>query len=128
MKNGKYALTIACLLAVYLLGGCAEMDMPSGNTMLKSPVGSGNIKKGMTKSQVLNEYGEPDLKRVVTSKGWAGEREEWFYRARTSLPVGMGYLSENAYLYFDEDILTNISHEPMGSSIEKRTSEEDFIK
>ncbi len=127
MKS-RINILIVCVLALSLLYGCAEMDMPTSNTVLKSPMSSGSVKIGMTKTQVLNQYGEPDLKRMVTSKEWGGTREEWYYSARTSLPVGMGYLSESAYLYFDGENLTNIGSKAMGSAVQVKDSSEEFIK
>jgi hypothetical protein len=73
----------------------------------------------MTKAQVVEIYGEPDVKADTVSDKWGGMREEWVYRARYSaLPVSAGYLSEDLYLYFDGENVTNISKEPLGKQKE----------
>ncbi|MDD4957158.1 MAG: outer membrane protein assembly factor BamE [Candidatus Omnitrophica bacterium] len=98
------------------LVGCAEIDVPSPGRMIKDPL-SGGLTRGMSKSQVMNIYGQPGVKRTVESADWGATREEWYYNAKyTGLPVGAGYLTEDLYLYFDGDSLTNISKTPIGTS------------
>jgi len=108
-------LALLCLIAA----GCAEIEVPQMENILKDPLGEGSLKRGMTKSEVTTVYRDPDMKRTVVSSEWAEPREEWFYKANYSvLPVGAGYLSEDLYLYFDDENLTNISRTPLGRSEE----------
>lgn len=112
-------MRICCLLGfVFLcifLSGCADIEIPKGEQFLKDPIGEGSLRIGMTKDQVVSVYGEPDFKGPVSSEEWNQPREEWVYSATAStLPVGAGYLSEDLYLYFDGENLTNISRKPLG--------------
>jgi len=99
--------------------GCQSAAAASVDEILKAPLGSGGLRLGMSKTQVINRYGEPDLKGYVTSSDWKEPREEWYYRGRFDiLPINAGYLADDLYLYFDGDSLTNISHKAMGKSEE----------
>ena len=96
--------------------GCADMNVPTPKQILQNPIGPNSAKIGMSKTQVLHLYGEPAFKGVVTSKDWGETREEWFYEAQMSgLPVNSENLSEDMYLYFDGDSLTNISNRSMAT-------------
>lgn len=109
-------MVLAMVLAV---AGCSGIDIPTPKEVLKNPIGPDSVKVGMTVQEVLSRYGEPNSKRMVTGKSWATEREEWYYHARMSgLPVGADYLSNDLYLYFDGDNLTNISKTPLGAGKE----------
>jgi hypothetical protein len=95
--------------------GCAEIKTPKPGEFFKDPLGEGALNIGMTKSQVLVIYGEPNIEGTVSSGEWSQTRNEWLYRATYSgLPTGIGYLSEDLYLYFDGESLTNISRKPLG--------------
>ena len=105
------AFALACMFFV----GCAEIKAPKPGEFFKDPLGEGALKIGMTKSQVLVIYGEPNIKGTVSSSEWSQAREEWLYRATySSLPTGIGYLAEDLYLYFDGENLTNISRKSLG--------------
>jgi len=96
------------------------MDIPNPIDVLKDPFVAGGLTKGMSKPEVLSKYGEPNVKTVVSSSEWGGQREEWLYKANYSvLPVNAGYLSEDLYLYFDGDNLTNISKKPLGKHVKE---------
>ena len=111
--------TFACLMLCLILAGCADIQAPKTDEILQQPMGSGGLHAGMTKSQVVERYGDPDIKSMVGSRGWNEEREEWVYRGRYSvLPVNAGYLADDLYLYFDGDNLTNISKSPLGQEDE----------
>jgi len=121
-------LRICRLLSVVFLcvflSGCADIDIPQGDRLLKDPIGEGSLKIGMTKDQVVDVYGDPDMKGTVVSGEWNEPREEWVYSATAStLPVGAGYLSEDLYLYFDGKNLTNISRKPLGKRGQEDTGD-----
>lgn len=112
-----YLIVPVCLAFSVFFAGCAEIEIPTPRQIIKSPIGTHNIKVGMTRNEVISLYGTPNIKTQVSSDDWGGSREEWFYRARYSaLPIGAEYLAEDVYLYFDGDNLTNISHTPLGES------------
>ena len=96
--------------------GCADIEVPRPDKIMRNPIGFDAAKRGMPKGEVQQIYGEADIvTHAVVSEGWEGVREEWFYRARVSaLPVNAGYLAEDLYLYFDGNSLTKISRSPMG--------------
>ncbi len=114
------SLVVLCLF----LAGCAEIGVSNTDNVMTVPVGGGGLREGMRASEVVAQYGEPDMKRTVRSDEWGGTREEWYYRARydTIIPANMGYFSQDLYLYFDGDNLTKISKRPVG------TEEDEEIK
>ena len=117
---------LVCLFLCALVVGCADIEVPKTEKLLKEPLGEGSLKIGMTKDQVIDIYGDPVTKTMVRSSEWNEPREEWFYRAAYSaLPVGAGHLSEDLYLYFDGENLTNISREPLGAR-ETKDAEENI--
>jgi hypothetical protein len=119
-------LALLCMIVV----GCAEIEVPQMENLLKDPLGEGSLKRGMTKSEVITIYRDPDMKRTVVSNDWSETREEWFYKANYSvLPVGAGYLTEDLYLYFDDVNLTNISRTPLGKSVTvKKDTPSAYVK
>lgn len=104
------ALILMC--ALIFVSGCAEVDIPTPHDVLKHPLGTESVKRGMSKEQVKNLWGEPDEASYeeIEKAGTVRSREIWIYKARYSaLPVDAGYLSKTKYLYFDGDSLTTIS-------------------
>ncbi len=115
-----YCLLVSVFVACIFTVGCADIAPPTPQELLRKPLGDGSVKIGMTKFEVLTIYRDPDTKNVVVSNDWAGSREEWFYSAGYSaIPLSAGYLSEDIYLYFDGENLTNISKTRMGRGREK---------
>ena len=108
---------LSIVFLCFFITGCSGFEMSKTDEILNAPLGSGGLYLGMTKHKVISMYGEPDLKGEVTSKVWMEPREEWFYRGRYGvLPVNAGYLSEDLYLYFDGEHLTNVSKKSLGKS------------
>lgn len=116
------AIILSIILSGAVLGaGCADMDVPGPKEFISDPLGEGSLKKGMSKEEVMDKYGEPDMIGTVYSEEWKESREEWIYNATYSgLPIGAGYLTKDLYLYFDGDNLTNISRESLGKMREVR--------
>jgi hypothetical protein len=126
LKN--HLLIVGLIVPFILVAGCADIEAPKASQVIKNPLGPGSVKVGMTKPQVIDVYGEPDIRGTVTSDKWGGPREEWIYRGRYSaLPVSAGYLAEDLYLYFDGQNLTNISKKPLGKQ-EVSKDVEEIIK
>ena len=124
----KYKLAVLFVLAC-LLTGCADFDAPRPMQIIKTPIGPDAAKIGMSKSEVLSLYGDPDAKRAVIADKWSGEREEWFYKARIAgLPVNADYLADDLYLYFDGNSLTTISRRPLGGAKGAKIYAEENIK
>ncbi len=111
----KFYPATSILVLLLFISGCAGVEVPRTEDFLRQPLGKGGLTLGMSQAQVLEKYGPPDIKSQAVSPGWRSSREEWVYGARYSgLPVGVGYLAEDLYLYFDGDNLTNISNRPLG--------------
>ncbi|MGB2662157.1 MAG: hypothetical protein WBD04_07220 [Candidatus Omnitrophota bacterium] len=111
----KHLAIIILFFCVFIIAGCADVEIPTTSELIKNPLGPGSVRIGMTQAQVVEIYGDPDIKGTVTSKKWNKPREEWIYRADYSaFPVGAGYLTEDQYLYFDGENLTNISDRSLG--------------
>ena len=109
---------VAGIIVFYgFIAGCADITIPNTTDFIKDPLTS-PVKIGMTKNQVMDIYGGPDIKDTAISDKWGKSREEWIYRASSGLPLGTAYLSRDLYLYFDGENLTNISHKPLGKEVE----------
>lgn len=124
-----YRLFVLLLMCLAVTAGCADITLPNAKEMLKDPLGEGSLKIGMTKDAVISVYGGPDLERQVYSDEWGGSREEWLYKSRYSaFPVNAGYFSEDLYLYFDGENLTNVSKTPLGKGVQKGNGNDEDIK
>lgn len=98
------------MLASLALAGCAGIEPPNPEDVVKHPFGTEALKVGMTKQEVESLWGKPDEVSLVEDKEkWKGPREVWTYRAQYgAVPVDAGYLSKTKKLYFDGNNLTNI--------------------
>ncbi len=45
---------------IIFISGCAEVDIPTPQDVLKHPLGTESVKRGMSKDQVKDLWGEPD--------------------------------------------------------------------
>ncbi len=108
------SLLLVGISCTFLVAGCAGIQPPSPEEVLRHPLGSDPIKIGMTKEEVESIWGKPDEIRQVEDKALGkGAREEWVYRpaeygAIMPVPVDAGYLSKTKRLYFDGENLTHI--------------------
>ncbi len=111
--NSLAALAALTVLSagLVILPGCAAIEVPNPEEIVKHPLGTEAIKIGMSKHEVESLWGKPDQIQTVENKEkWAGPREMWLYPAQYgSIPVDAGYLSKTKKLYFDGDNLTEIS-------------------
>lgn len=108
--------------SIMMFSGCADMEIPTVNDILKSPIGTCSIKRGMTKDQVKDNWGEPSKIRFeeVKEEGVSRTREIWVYQADFKLvPVDTDYLSETKFVYFDGDNVTNITAVPLDETPNK---------
>lgn len=114
MEPFKHKLTSGILFFIVsislALSGCAGIEPPNPEDVVKHPLGTESVKIGMTKQEVESLWGKPDEVNIIEDKEkWQGPREVWTYRAQYgAIPVDAGYLSKTKKLYFDGDNLTNI--------------------
>lgn len=94
---------ISSLMAILIyFVGCAEIQPPTPEEILKHPFGTTNLRVGMTKEQIVAAWGEPDVKDYDDTGKWGVAKEKWTYHGRyKNLPADVGYLSKTKYLYFD---------------------------
>ncbi len=97
------------MIVMFLVAGCADMDLPTPNSVLKKPLGTDSVKIGMTKDEVRSLWGDPDSIDTEVVDNATRSREVWTYKARTQMPLDAGYLSKTRKLYFDDINLTKIS-------------------
>ena len=100
-------------IAVILLSitGCAGIEPPTPQEVLKHPLGTDSLKIGMSQQEVESHWGKPDeVNQVEDSSMGKGSREEWVYYGRYGaiVPIDTGYLSKTKHLYFDGNNLTHI--------------------
>ncbi|MDD5495555.1 MAG: hypothetical protein PHP46_00465 [Candidatus Omnitrophica bacterium] len=106
LKASLLLLTLAIMLT-----GCAGIEPPTTDEVMKEPLGKGSLRVGMSKEQVISIWGKPDeiQTNMEDKKRWKGTREVWIYHAQlAAIPVDADYLSQTKKLYFDGNNLTNI--------------------
>ena len=115
MTKGVLIMLLLALGAL-AISGCAEIDpFETPAEVIRHPLGTESIRIGMSKEEVISKWGEPDITNKLPATDVSGSQgEEWVYKARryTPVPVDVGYLHKNKYLYFDGNNLTLISNEP----------------
>ena len=95
------AFAILSVILIYITG-CAGIEPPTPKEIIEHPLGTSFLRAGLTKEQVIAQWGEPDLKEYDNNGKWGNAKEKWTYYGRYSgLPVDAGYLSKTQYLYFD---------------------------
>jgi len=96
-----YAFAVLSVVLVCITG-CAGIEPPSPKQIIEHPFGTSMLRAGLTKDQVVAQWGEPDLKEYDNTGKWGNAKERWTYYGRMSgLPVDEGYLTKTQYLYFD---------------------------
>ncbi|MBN2097375.1 MAG: hypothetical protein JW714_02720 [Candidatus Omnitrophica bacterium] len=112
----KLQIITMFLFSTFLLG-CAEIQPPTPEQVMRQPLGESPLRIGMTKEKVQSIWGEPDLVRIadtaaqgrVVAQGTV--KEEWIYRGRyPNLPINVDYLSETQHLFFDGSHLVRFYH------------------
>lgn len=106
-------LKACCAVLILMMScyGCAGIEPPTPDDVVRHPLGTESLKIGMSKEEVESLWGKPDEVTMAEDREkWKGTREVWIYRAQYSaVPVDAGYLSKTKKLYFDGNNLTNIS-------------------
>lgn len=92
-----------------LAAGCAYFDMPTPKEIIKQPIGTITLRRGMSKDEVISKWGKPDSKKEYTTCDPMGIcKEEWTYNARVGRsPFESNYFSKTQRLFFDGESLTN---------------------
>ncbi len=92
-----------------LSSGCAGIEPPNPQDIIRQPLGQDGLRPGMTKNEVIAIWGEPDtINKDITLEPSGKIREEWIYHARyEGIPVDKQYFSKTKYLYFDGNNLTD---------------------
>lgn len=111
MKIGLLAFVMLSLISIV---GCSGIEPPSPGHLLQHPLGTTPLHIGMTKNEVKEIWGEPDL---IQDKGenqdrGATEKQEWVYYGRMqNLPISYANLSKSLRIYFDGNSVTNFKEE-----------------
>lgn len=111
MRNGifKYGIISVLLIGMIYFIGCAGIEPPTPESILKHPLGT-MLRAGLTKDQILAQWGEADLKEYDNTGKWGNAKEKWTYYGRYGeVPVNAGYLSKTQYLYFDGNYLVKFT-------------------
>jgi len=108
-RSSIAALIVGSAIAL-AVAGCAGIEVPQPQEVLKEPLGQGSLRVGMSKNEVISLWGKPDEVKMVEDKDrWKGTREMWVYHAQMAgVPVDADYLSKTKRIYFDGDNLTTI--------------------
>ena len=107
----KYTLYIVLSSIVFILG-CAEIEPPGPQEIMRQPLGESPLRTGMTKEKIKSLWGDPDIVRVIASDSQGMVKEEWIYRGRyPNLPINVDYLSETQHLFFDGNHLVRFYHQ-----------------
>ena len=84
-------LFVVLSLTIFVVSGCAGIEPPNPGEVLKHPLGKDSIRTGMIKDEVLDMWGEPDMKTYTGTSELGALQEEWVYRGRyPELPINAG--------------------------------------
>jgi len=105
MKN--LLILLMCLTASISLISCAEMSPPTPMDVLRNPLGTDALIKGMSKEEVTEYWGEPSsINRLEESTAFTDAKEEWIYNARyPAVHVNADYLAKTRHLFFEGNSL-----------------------
>lgn len=105
----QVVLICGLLIASVLFAGCAGIEPPTPEEIVKHPFGTPTLRIGMNKDQIIAGWGDPDVKEYNDSGKWGNARERWIYYGRyKELPADVGYLSKTKILYFDGNNVVKI--------------------
>jgi len=115
----KIVILAISALCVFI-SSCAEIEpFKVPEEVLKHPLGTDPIRRGMTKDEINGLWGPPDqVNKLGASDEWGTMEEEWVYLARYGdLPIDKSYLTKTKYLYFQGNILTSFGNEPKSKNL-----------
>ena len=105
MKN--LLILLMCLATSISLISCAEMSPPTPMDVLRNPLGTDALIKGMSKEEVTEYWGEPSsINRLEEATAFSDAKEEWIYNARyPAVQVNADYLAKTRHLFFEGNSL-----------------------
>lgn len=103
----KLLILFMCLMASISFISCAEMSPPTPVELLKHPLGTDALYKGMSKEEVMEYWGKPSsINRLEEATAWSEAKEEWIYNARyPAVKINANYLAKTRHLFFEGDSL-----------------------
>ncbi len=112
--GGVMKVLVFLILAAmaFSLTSCAIIHPVKPQEAFEHPLGTDSLKIGMTKEQVRDLLGEPDVITPLDRSAdmLSTERQEWVYHPRYSnLPVGADYFGKGLSLTFDGNNLTGFT-------------------
>lgn len=104
---------IAMFVLTVLCSGCADIKKPTIKSAMTHPWSTeSGISIGMTKEEIKNRLGEPDVIRGAGHDELGSIKEEWIYNSRFSkVPVDYRNLAKTKYLYFSGNNLADMKNE-----------------
>ena len=103
----KLLILLMCLAASISLISCAEMSPPTPMDVLRNPLGTDALYKGMPKGEVIEYWGEPSsINRIEEATAFSNAKEEWIYNAKyPAVQINADYLAKTRHLSFEGDSL-----------------------
>lgn len=117
MKYKALILAIIIGIGMLQLSGCSTIHKITEGSLepkniAKAPSEWPQVRKGMSKEEVISILGEPDSKMVIGQDEQVGEIEEWVYVGRyPGMPLDLGYVQKSRRLIFKGNFLTNVYRE-----------------
>ena len=103
----KLLILLVCLAAVISFISCAEIAPPTPIEILRHPLGTDALRKGMSKEEVMENWGQPSsVNRLEEATAWSDAKEEWIYNAKyPAVKINANYLAKTRHLFFEGDSL-----------------------
>ncbi|KPK40555.1 MAG: hypothetical protein AMJ78_07095, partial [Omnitrophica WOR_2 bacterium SM23_29] len=73
----RYSIISFLIVNLIYFVGCAEIQPPTPEEVLKHPFGTTNLRIGMPKEQITAAWGEPDVKEFDDTGKWGVAKEKW---------------------------------------------------
>ncbi len=87
--------------------GCTDVVTPTAHYALTHPWGTRTpVARGKSKAEILHKWGPPDLVVPRGTDELGLPKEEWIYRAKTTLPIDYRNLSKTKRIVFTGDHVT----------------------
>lgn len=117
MRYKSLILVVIIGIAMFQLAGCSTIHKITEGSLepkniAKAPSEWPQMRKGMSKEEVISILGEPDSKMVIGQDEQVGAIEEWVYVGRyPGMPLDLGYVQKSRRLIFKGNFLTNVYRE-----------------
>ena len=106
-------MALIAAAALFLFAGCADIKKPTLENAITHPWSTKTEPiLGMTKEEIKQKWGEPDILRNIGYDEIGAPKEEWVYNSRFSkVPLDYRYIAKTKYLYFNGNSLVNMKDE-----------------